>query len=328
MTLISENADESVLIDTAVPNSLRSTPTHLDRPAFLMNLPFSLDTAEPNNVWMEDYDSATEREPDHERAMLQFLDLYSFIAAEAVVMLLPTPRVTGLQDLVYTANLGIVLDHLPGPEVAVIANFTSPPRRAETPVGQQFFESMGYRTVVSPHPFEGEAELKHLHDNVYVGGWGQRTDKQAYEWMEREFDMRVVPLKMTDPYLYHLDCSVFPLTRDETIVCTSMFEPEEIRELERHTGIVDVSLDEAYAGIANSVRVGNLLLNATHIHELERDHKDFASERAKNRRLEDIAAERACEVAYFNVSEYHKSGALLSCMVMHLNRRSYDFRLL
>ena len=47
----------------------------------------------------------------------------------------------------------------------------------------------------------------------------------------------------------------------------------------------------------------------------------------KNRELEDLAIRLGLEVCYFNLSEYHKGGALLSCMVMHLNRRSYSFSL-
>src|SRR2546428_13996820 len=56
--------------------------------------------------------------------------------------------------------------------------FTSEPRRGETAVGEQFFSMMGYRTFVPATRFEGEAELKHLHDNVYVSGHGQRCEQQ------------------------------------------------------------------------------------------------------------------------------------------------------
>jgi hypothetical protein len=54
----------------------------------------------------------------------------------------------------------------------------------------------------------------------------------------------------------------------------------------------------------------------------------YAEEREKNRKLEDIAVQYAFEVSFFNLSEFLKSGALLSCMVMHLNRKSYDLVLL
>jgi hypothetical protein len=73
--------------------------------------------------------------------------------------------------------------------------------------------------------------------------------------------------------------------------------------------------------------VGNVILNASNIHELRRGTEEYTLEARKNHRLEEIAAENAFEVAYFNLSEYMKGGALLSCMVMHLNRYSYAFRL-
>ncbi|MFD0385170.1 hypothetical protein ACFQ2B_31820 [Streptomyces stramineus] len=187
---------------------------------------------------------------------------------------------------------------------------------------------MGYRAHVPEARFEGEAELKHLRGNVYVGGYGQRTDAAAYTWMEETFGMEVVKLRMTDPRLYHLDGSVFPLTSEQTLVCTAQYEPAEILELEKQTEIIDVDEDVAYSGICNSVRLNNVILNASNLHELKAGTDDYDTEVRKNRKLEDIASRLAFEVSYFNLSEYLKGGALLSCMMMHLNRFSYSFRLL
>lgn len=301
-------------------------PTQLERPAFLVNAPFSYSTDVANNIWMQEIDES-KRKPDHRRAMAQFLEMYRYLASDALVYVLPTPRDCGLQDLVFTANLGVVLEHVPEKDVVVLSNFTSEPRRGETVVGQQFFAAMGYRTFVPPWKFEGEAELKHLHDNVYVGGYGLRSERETYKWMSEQFDMVVVPLAHDDPYLYHLDCTVFPITRDDTLVCTEMYDRDAVAELERRTNIIDVLLDDCYAGICNSVRLANTIVNATHIHDLRTGTEDYNAELAKNRHLEDIAAKLAFEVSYLNLSEYHKGGALLSCMVMHLNRYSYSFRL-
>jgi N-dimethylarginine dimethylaminohydrolase len=304
-----------------------TNPTQLRRPAFLVSAPFSYTAEVANNVWMEEL-AQDARVPDDKRAMVQFLDLYSFLASEALVYVLPTPRGGGLQDLVFTANLGVVLEHVPGRDTVVLSNYTSQPRRGETEVGVRFFESMGYATYVPETRFEGEAELKHLYDNVYVGGYGLRSQERTYEWMERTFDMTVIKLGMTDPYLYHLDCTVFPLTKEKTFVCTEMYEEKEVKELEKYTEIIDVTLDECYAGVCNSVRQHNTILNSSHIHDLKAGTDEYASEIAKNRKLEDIASRHAFEVNLFNLSEYHKAGALLSCMVMHLNRYSYSFQLL
>ncbi|PWU10229.1 MAG: amidinotransferase, partial [Verrucomicrobia bacterium] len=265
--------------------------------------------------------------PDFKRAAVQFLQVYQNISAEGVVYLLPTPRNGELQDLLYTANLGIVLEHLPDKNTAVISNFTSRPRRGETPVGARFFEELGYDVHLSPFKFEGEAELKHLYDNIYIGGYGIRSDKATYDWMEKHFGMRIIKLREVEPYLYHLDCSVFPITKENTIVCTELFTKRELAELGKVTNIIPVSADEAFSGICNSVRLPNQVLNSSHIHDLKAGTEDYAYEVQKNRRLEDIVSNLALEVAYFNLSEFHKSGALLSCMVMHLNRHSYKIAL-
>ncbi len=310
----------------AEPASPWVNPTQLERPAFLLNFPFSYATGSPNNPWMRDL-TPDKRHPDFKRAAVQFLEVYRSIASEALVYLLPTPQGAELQDLVYTANLGIVLHHLPERNTVVISNFTSEPRQGETPVGVKFFMDMGYEVCVPPTRFEGEAELKHLYDNVYVGGYGIRSEKETYEWMERRFDMRVIKLREVEPYLYHLDCTIFPITRENTLVCTELFTKQEVGQLEKVTNVIPVSVDECFSGICNSVRLPNQVLNSSHIHGLKAGTKEYQDELRKNRKLEDIAANLALEVSFFNLSEFHKSGALLSCMVMHLNRHSYKIAL-
>jgi N-dimethylarginine dimethylaminohydrolase len=308
------------------PTPANLNPTRLRRPSFLLNVPFSFSAKVPNNKWMEEQ-PLDQRDPNRERAMLQFLELYRYVSSEALVYLLPTPRGCDLQDLVFTANLGIVPEHHANGSTAIISNYTSEPRRGETAVGKSFFEAMEYDVHVAPHRFEGEADLKHLYDNVYVGGYGMRSDLATYEWMERTFDMKIVKVKLQDEYLYHLDCSMFPITRESTLVCTESYEDDEIAELEKVTNIIDVSEEDCYSGLTNSVRLTNSILNASNLFELKAGTEDYAFEVKKNRRLEDIASEHGFDVAYFNLSEFLKGGALLSCMMMHLNRQSYDIAL-
>jgi N-dimethylarginine dimethylaminohydrolase len=304
-----------------------STPGTLDRPAFVMSCPFSFSADYPNNVWMRELGD-DERKVDRTKAMSQFAQVYRHMASDAFVFLLPTPKGCELQDLVFTANLGIILEHIPARDVAVLSNFSSEPRVGETEIGDQFFRSMGYTTIVAPYKFEGEAELKHLHDNVYVGGYGIRSDRRTYDWMEEEFEMQVVKVRETDEYLYHLDCSIFPATAADTLVCTELFDKTELAQLEKVTNIIAVSANACYSGICNSVRHHNSILNSSHIHSLRAGTEEYFEEVRKNRELEDLAIKLGLEVCYFNLSEYHKGGALLSCMVMHLNRRSYSFSLI
>jgi N-dimethylarginine dimethylaminohydrolase len=308
------------------PQSPWLNPTQFGRPAFLLNFPFSYATDAANNPWMTDMKGG-KRKPDFKRAAVQFLELYRTISAEALVYLLPTPRGVNLQDLIYTANLGIVLEHLPDKNTVVISNFTSEPRRNETPVGVKFFLDMGYSVHVAPSKFEGEAELKHLYDNIYVGGYGIRSEKETFDWMEENFDMRIIKVREAEPYLYHLDCSIFPITKENTLVGTELFTKKEIRALEKVTNIIPVTSDECFSGICNSVRLPNCVINSSHILDLKAGTEDYKFEIQKNRKLEDISANLALDVCYFNLSEFHKSGALLSCMVMHLNRSCYNIAL-
>ena len=321
LALEAKTPDEDIL---ATPQKIPpwKNPSQLEYPAFLLNFPFSYSTSHPNNVWMQEL-AKEKREPDFRRAVIQFLALYNFLASESLVYLLPTPREVDLQDLVYTANLGIVLEHLKDKNAVVLSNFTSKPRRGETAVGVKFFQQMGYDVFIPPAKFEGEAELKHLHDNVYAGGYGIRSENDSYSWMEQMFEMNIIRIRLKDPYLYHLDCLLFPITKRNTLVCTELLDKRTVKELEKVTNIIPVSKDDSYSGICNSVRLPKLVLNSSHIHDLKSGTEDYQYEIQKNRRLEDIASNLALEVCYFNLSEYHKSGALLSCMVMHLNRNSY-----
>ena len=295
---------------------MKETPSQLPIPAFVMNFPFTLDTSNPNNIWMQELEEEALR-VNKGVAYRQFLDLYQFVAGNSLAYILPA---TGnFQDLVYVANLGIYLPHIKDSNNIIMANFTSEPRQGEEKVGKPFFESMDYEVHMCPFKWEGEADLKYLYDNVYIGGYGIRSDIKAYEWMEEKFDMKIIKLEMVDDYLYHLDCSIFPLTNDKTLICTELYTPEELALISQYTNIIDISVDDTLNGIANSARLGNMILCASNISEMTRADENYEAEKHKINTLEKICFNEGLEPVFFNISEYMKSGAMLSCMLMHLN---------
>lgn len=304
------------------------TPSGLEIPAYLMNIPFSLSADQPNNIWMqEELQKGKEIAAIRlDRAINQWMDLYNYMASESFVQLLPTPKNCKLQDLTFTANMGVVLEHKKN--IVIMSNFTSKPRIGEEKIGMEFFKTLGYDAMVCPFRFEGSAELKHLKDNIYIGGYGERSDIKAYEWMEQNFDMKVIKLEEKDPYLYHLDCSVFPIMREEVMIANKIYTPAEMKELEKYANIIPLEDVECWNGICNSVRMGNTILNASYIDSLKAGTDEYYDEISKNRILEDIAVELGFQVTYFDLSEFFKSGALLSCLVMELNRNSYNIQLI
>ncbi len=207
------------------------------------------------------------------------MDLYNFVAGGAIVNLLPSEG--NFQDQVYVANLGLYLPHIKNENHIILSNFTSDPRKGEELVGEKFFNQMGYQTTISPYKWEGEADLKYLGNNTYIGGYGIRSSKEAYEWMNENYDMNIIPVEMVDDYLYHLDCSIFPLNDKKTMICTELFSPEELKTLSKYTDIIDVSVDDAFGGITNSVRMGNMILCASNIAELKKGEEMYDLEKHK-----------------------------------------------
>lgn len=289
-------------------------------PTFMMNIPSSYDTSIRNNIWMEEYEDE-DIIVNKPKAIREMWEVYSFLSNQGFVYLLPTPFNCKLQDLVFVANNGIVLQHVEKP-IFIGSNFKAKNRIGEEIIGMNFFKALGYETVKSPFFFEGEAELKFLRDNIYIGGYGIRSDIKSYEWMESEFGMKIIKLELNDPKNYHLDCTIFPLTHESLIVAVDSFTKKELRQLEKIADIIPISTDQAHTGLTNSVRVNNYILNASDIDFLSKRSEDYKYESDKNRRLEQIAAENAMEVCYFNLEEYLKGGGLLSCLVLHVNYAS------
>jgi N-dimethylarginine dimethylaminohydrolase len=237
------------------------TPSDWGGPAFLMNFPLSVSNNQPNNVLM---DPEVQGPYNVKRACEQWMQLYRCLtSAEALVYVLPgyddiaTKEV--LQDLPFVANLAAYLPHA---NQILISNFTSEPRRGEANLGNRFFRSFDYQREHSPIHWEGEADLKWVRDNLYVGGVGQRSSKAAFEWMEDTYDMDVVKVKLTDPALYHLDCVFFPLTETKAIVNTYALVPEDIHNLERVVEILPVPEAYMYEGWTNCVRIGKKILHS------------------------------------------------------------------
>ena len=304
---------------------MKETPSQLQLQSYLMNFPFSLSTSDPNNIWMQEMtdEELTINKP---KAYKQFMDLYNFIAGQSLVYTLPSEG--NFQDLVYVANLGLQLPHIKDENHILLSNFTSDPRKGEELVGEKFFNQMGYKTHISPYKWEGEADIKYLYDNVYIGGYGIRSNIKTYEWMEENFDMNIIKVAMVDEYMYHLDCSIFALNTHKTLVCTELYDKEELNEIEQHTEIVDIDVDDSLYGMANSVRLGNMILCASNISELKKTDEFYEGEKHKIASLEKICSDEGMEPVVFNLSEYMKSGAMLSCMVMHLNRVDHSKTLL
>jgi N-dimethylarginine dimethylaminohydrolase len=297
------------------------TPSQLKIPTYLMNFPFSMRTDVPNNVFMKE-----NRAPlDKDRAYAQWLKLYQFIASQAFVQNLPSKR--NFQDLPYVANIAMYLPH-DDKQIMILSNYTSEPRIGEELVAKELFEMMDYHTVKSPFKFEGEAEMKYLNGNNYIVGHGMRTELKFCDWVEKEFGCNIIRVHMTSEEQYHLDCSIFPLTPEKTLVFVKNFNRDEIKAIEKYTEIIPVPENIYDSDPTNCVRMYNMVLGTNQLNGLKRTDRMYMIELHKVQFLENICAANGLELVTFNMSEFEKAGAALSCNVLNLNFYSYKIPIL
>lgn len=301
------------------------TPTDIAMNAFLLSPPFNIAANEPNNAWMQDKakENGGKIEVDRMLAFNQWIELYHNLANSALVYNLP--NTARAQDQIYTANIGVVNPDLDKPTF-ILSNFKSPPRKIEEKMGLDFFKLMNYDVYQPEFTFEGEADLKYVKPGLWIGGHGQRSDARTYEWMKKEFGMNIIPLKMEDEYLYHLDCMLFPLNTEKVMLCTELVEEETLAEIEKHVEIVDCDIDLAYQGIFNNIRNYGSILSHSNLQELSYEDEYYEEERRKVETLTKICANNGFEPIFVNISHISQTGgSLLSCVSMRLNYNDYQF---
>ena len=291
----------------------------LNYPVYLVNFPFTLSNDVPNNIWMDPKVDKKNKKPINlQKAWAEWLDFYSVLSQFGLVYVLPsTPG--NLQDLVYTANSGIALPKEISPMTYILSNFRSGPRVNESIVIRNFMSSMGFNIVDLDYYFEGAADLKYLYGNTFLGGYGIRTDKRAYNQMMDKFDMKIYPIGMDDEYLYHFDCNIFPIDSDNTLVCTEVLTKKDIKTIGKLTNIIPVSYDEACNGTLNSIRLDGAIMNASLLDMFKEGSDEWIVEIKRINRLTKIADELGLEALFTPMNELCKSGALMSCMFDRLN---------
>jgi len=308
---------ESRPISYPTPSRNGTTPSQSPFPVFALCQPIFVDTKIANNVWMKGL-NGKERKIDKEQFMGEWYNLYTALSFNSLVYLIPACK--GLQDQTYV-NCAAYLPHLEKENVIILANFRAPGRSGEETVAGNFFKTLGYTTIRSPYKFEGEPELKYLKDNIYFGGYGIRTEPDAHKWIQHNFGAEIIPIQEKDEHLYHLDCTVFRLNKENVMVCTDLIDKETVKKIEKVANVFPVDREQAHAGICNSIQVGSLIFNSSSLQFMKKRDPKYDEEEHKNIELEAICSKLGYEVVFIEMSEAAKSGAALSCFVMHLNYR-------
>lgn len=180
-------------------------------------------------------------------------------AGAEVLTMEPHPEVP---DLVFTANAGIVSG-----ERFVPSHFRFPERKPETPLYAAWFEAQGYDVRWLPettdHEGAGDAVAVPSPDGspVLVSAHSFRSDEAAAPMLADLLGCEVVPIRLVDERLYHLDLTLCPLDDRRALCAPCGWDDAGAKAI---AALVPEPLwleeDEAMTFCVNSVVVGDTVL--------------------------------------------------------------------
>lgn len=247
------------------------------------------------NPFMKETDTV-----DSDKATLQWMEVKKHFGRLGYsVVVLPSQR--EFPDMVFAANQSFPF-WKDGKRHVIMAKMRHEPRRGEVDFFRTWFEQRGYE--ISPpmeHFFEGNGDcLLHPKLKLVLGGYGARTQEQAYHQIVELTGYPVALLELVSDSFYHLDTCFTMLREDTVALLPSAFSDQSRKLIEAIFPIcIELSEDEClhhFAGNAHCPNGKDVLL-----HPGAHQFKQALTEHGF----------RTHEV---NTSEFMKSGGSVFCM--------------
>lgn len=244
------------------------------------------------NAWMHEEDKT-----DHNRAMQQWQQVHDIYTKQlGCDVQLATP-VRHLPDLVFATDCCLMIDGK-----ILLSNFRYPERQPESAQFEAWFRAHGYTAIhQTKHRFEGGGDNL-LCGNKILAGHGFRSDPEAAQEIEDYFGLEVVPLRIVDPFFYHLDTSVAVLNDD-----TVAFYPPALDEASQQRlraavpNIIEANLEEARGFGLNAVNIDGTIITSNESESLLQKYRDAGF-----------------NVIGTSILEFRKSGGGVKCMTLEL----------
>lgn len=156
-----------------------------------------------------------------------------------------------LPDIVYCSNHAV-----PGPrgERFHVANMEVEERSDEVVYFTKWAEKNGYETVQmeSSVSFEGNGDAKwHPNRRLLWGGYGQRTERGAYDALASQMNVDIITLELTDEAYYHLDVCFSPLDEETVLICREAFTDRGLSKINQMwSRVIHAPVGEVQDGFA------------------------------------------------------------------------------
>lgn len=222
------------------------------------------------------------------------------------------PGAKGCEDMVFAANQTFPWLNDQGEKVVILSKMKHASRQREVIHFEKFFSDLGYKIIVlhKARLFEGMGDtIPHPGKKLLYGGYGHRSDQEAYEEISSLLNVPVVCLKLKDERFYHLDTCFVPLDEKSVMLYKGAFTDDGLTLIHSlFEKVIDVPLEEA---------AGNFALNAHVIHNSENEKKVAILQKGSSY-TNACLVESGFEVIEVDTSEYMKSGGSVFCMKMML----------
>lgn len=245
------------------------------------------------NPWMN-----RRRQSDARLAQEQWQSLYRLLQERLRVDVLLIDPEPGLPDMVFTANAGLVWDHH-----FIASNFRYEVRRGEARHFERWFASRNYQVscLSEKNYFEGEGDLLKC-GSLLFAGYPKRSTLTAHRRAGEIMGRKVLSLKLTSEWFYHLDTCFCPLSTDAALYYPGAFDAESCQLLEDHIDtLIAVEEEEARRFVCNAVVIdNNVIVNQGC---------------AKTRRRLEAMGFAVFEISF---SEFIKSGGSAKCLLLKM----------
>jgi N-dimethylarginine dimethylaminohydrolase len=250
------------------------------------------------NPWMQGQLKAA----DQELASRQWMQFHGVMSTYAGVALMPA--VSGLPDLVFTANAALVYQ-----QTAVLSSFRCAERQPEARHYAEWLSADGLqvKTLPSGTLFEGAGDS--LFDRggkaLLWFGYGYRSDAAALPHLQKSIDVEVQGLRLCDPRFYHLDTCFCPLEGGYLLYYPAAFDRQANEAIEARVPAdqrLAVSDEDAIHFACNAVNIGTKVI-------LNHAGGDLLT----------WLASRGFEVIQTRMSEFIKAGGSTKCLSLRLD---------
>lgn len=155
-------------------------------------------------------------------------------------------------DMVFATDQGIVRDG-----AVLLANFRYRQRQKERVYYREWFRENGFklRSLSNVFPFEGGDTL--FIGDMLIVGTGFRASVASCEELAQKLGIDVIPMRLVDPYFYHLDMAFLPIDAETAYYYPPAFSKNSQNLLKRLIpNLYELSEADTKAYAANSFVTG------------------------------------------------------------------------